>query len=114
MEKEPRVQITPLLKRLWPSPAAENVTASEIANAISHIFTDSLSPVQTGALLTALHFTELDRDADVLSKCASAMRSAAAQVDYTALGAVLDRRRRKEGSYHGGLVGYSIYTTHWR
>lgn len=101
---EPIVSITPLLKRIWPSPAKEKVTADEIASAISHIFTNSLTPVQTGALLTALHFTGLDRQPDVLSKCAQAMRNAASQVDKKALRDVISKRGRKEGSYKGGLV----------
>jgi len=101
--EEPKISITPLLKRLWPSPAKENVTAAEIAGAISHIFTNSLTPVQTGALLTALHFTGLDRQAEVLSKCALAMRNAANQVDRSSLLDAVHRRGRKEGSYRGGL-----------
>jgi anthranilate phosphoribosyltransferase len=103
-KQEDLVSITPLLKRLWPAPAKESVTASEIAAAISHIFTNSLSSVQTGALLTALHFTGLDRQADVLSKCAQAMRAAAAQVDHKALRDVVSKRGKKEGAYRGGLV----------
>jgi hypothetical protein len=106
--QEELVSITPLLKRLWPAPAKENVTSAEIAAAISHIFTNSLSPVQTGALLTALHFTGLDRQPDVLSECAGAMRAAAAQVDRTALLEVVSRRGRKEGAYKGGLVLQSL------
>jgi anthranilate phosphoribosyltransferase len=106
--QEDLVSITPLLKRLWPAPAKENVTSAEIAAAISHIFTNSLSPVQTGALLTALHFTGLDRQADVLSKCAQAMRTAAAQVDRKALMDVVSKRGRKEGAYRGGLVLQSL------
>jgi anthranilate phosphoribosyltransferase len=103
--EQPRVvSITPLLKRLWPADAAADVTAAEIADAISLIFTDRLSPVQTGALLTALHFTGLDRRADVLAKCAAAMREAAAPVDIDAMRGVVGRRGRKEGGYHGGLV----------
>jgi len=101
--EEPKISITPLLKRLWPSPAKENVTAAEVAGAISHIFTNSLTPVQAGALLTALHFTGLDRQAEVLSKCALAMRNAAAQVDRSSLLEVVRKRGRKEGSYRGGL-----------
>lgn len=100
---ESKISITPLLKRLWPSPAKENVTPAEIASAISHIFTNSLTPVQTGALLTALHFTGLDREAEVLSKCALAMRNAAAQVDRSSLLEVIRKRGRKEGRYNGGL-----------
>ncbi|KAG4032342.1 hypothetical protein MFRU_007g02490 [Monilinia fructicola] len=97
------ISITPLLKRLWPSPGDNNVTASEIALAISYIFTDSLSPVQTGALLTCLHFTGWDRKADVLAKCAEAMRDAASLVDKEALDKVVAAVGRPEGSYKGGL-----------
>lgn len=102
------VSITPLLKRLWPSPAASNVTAEEIAVAISHIFTDQLSPVQTGALLTCLHFTGWDRRADVIAKCAEAMRIAASKIDSSALAAVIKARGKAEGGYQGGLVSISI------
>jgi anthranilate phosphoribosyltransferase len=98
------VSITPLLRRLWPSPGESNVSASEIAYAISHIFTDSLSPVQTGALLTCLHFTGWDRKADVLAKCAESMREAALPVDLEALNKVVKAVGRPEGNYKGGLV----------
>ncbi|KAF2145481.1 uncharacterized protein K452DRAFT_315720 [Aplosporella prunicola CBS 121167] len=106
MAENTKVSITPLLKRLWPDlpvPNAEPVTASEIALAISHIFTNSLSPVQCGALLTALHFKERDRQADVLFKCAGEMRNAAVPVDKKALRDVLRKNARKEGTYRGGL-----------
>ncbi|KAJ9668532.1 anthranilate phosphoribosyltransferase [Coniosporium apollinis] len=102
-EHTPKLTITPLLKRLWPQPASEDVSASEIAFAISHIFTNSLTDVQTGALLTALHFTGRDRQADVIAKCAEAMRDAAAPVDEQSLREVVKRRGKKEGSYRGGL-----------
>jgi anthranilate phosphoribosyltransferase len=103
--EEPQVvSITPLLKRLWPADVAADVTAAEIAAAVSLIFTDRLSPVQTGALLTALHFTGLDRRADVLATCAAAMREAAAAVDLAALQTIVVHRGRKEGGYNGGLV----------
>ena len=110
MAEHSNVSITPLLKRLWPDlpvPDAEPVTASEIALAISHIFTNSLSPVQCGALLTALHFKERDRQADVLFKCAAEMRNAAVPVDKKALRDVLRKNARKEGTYRGGLVWYA-------
>jgi anthranilate phosphoribosyltransferase len=103
-DSEEVVSITPLLKRIWPSPAKENVTANEIASAISLIFTNRLTPVQTGALLTALHFTGLDRQPDVLSKCAQAMRNASSQIDKKALREVVLKRGRREGGYRGGLV----------
>jgi anthranilate phosphoribosyltransferase len=100
----PKTSITSLLKRLWPDHAKENVTAAEIAEALSHIFTDSLTPVQTGALLTALHFTGLDRDPTVLALCAQAMRDAAAKIDQPTLLKVVESRGKKEGDYNGGLV----------
>ncbi|KAK7535813.1 anthranilate phosphoribosyltransferase-like protein [Phyllosticta citribraziliensis] len=106
MAGEPKISITPLLKRLWPDlpdPNAPPVAASEIALAVSHIFTNSLSPVQTGALLTALHFKEHDRKSEVLFRCAGAMRDAAAPVDKKALRQVLRDNGLKEGSYRGGL-----------
>ncbi|KAJ9647811.1 anthranilate phosphoribosyltransferase [Coniosporium tulheliwenetii] len=91
----PEAHHNPLLKRLWPQPASEDVSASEIAFAISHIFTNSLTDVQTGALLTALHFTGRDRQADVIAKCAEAMRDAAAPVDEQSLREVVKRRGKK-------------------
>ncbi len=98
------ISITPLLRRLWPAPGEANVTAEEVALAISHIFTDQLSPVQTGALLTCLHFTGWDRKADVIASCAQAMRDAAAVIDKEGLSAVVKRKGRPEGRYQGGLV----------
>jgi len=101
---EPKISITPLLKRLWHESADSKPNATEIAAALSHIFTNSLSEVQTGALLTCLHFTERDRQADVLTKCAEAMRNYASRVDIEGLRKVIEKRGRKEGNYHGGLV----------
>ena len=103
------VSITPLLKRLWPDPSKANVTASEIALALSHIFTDQLSLVQTGALLTALHFTGLDRRADVIAKCAEVMQDAAAPVDRKTLEEAIRKRSKRIGNYHGGLVSHLFY-----
>jgi len=100
------ISITPLLRRLWPSPGDANVTAEEIALAISHIFTDQLSPVQTGALLTCLHFTGWDRRADVIAKCAEAMREAASPINGDTLQNVVRARGKPEGDYKGGLVGH--------
>ncbi|KAH8652764.1 anthranilate phosphoribosyltransferase-like protein [Tricladium varicosporioides] len=99
----PIISITPLLKRLWPSPGDNHVTADEIALAISHVFTDQLSPVQTGALLTCLHFTGWDRRADVIAKCAEVMRAAASQIDRDNLVKVVHARGKPEGEYQGGL-----------
>ncbi|KAI1817896.1 anthranilate phosphoribosyltransferase [Poronia punctata] len=97
------VDIRPLLQRLWPDPEKEKVTAHQIAEAISLIFVNQLSPVQTGSLLTALHFTGWDRRADVLHEASVAMRRHAAQIDFKSLEAAISDRRRPEGNYHGGL-----------
>jgi anthranilate phosphoribosyltransferase len=104
IESTDKVLITSLLKRLWPNPKATSVTAEEIAQAVSHIFKDQLSPVQTGALLTALHFTGWDTHADVIALCAKSMREAAQKPDLKLLSEVVNQKGRKEGSYHGGLV----------
>ncbi|KAI9815889.1 MAG: anthranilate phosphoribosyltransferase [Thelocarpon impressellum] len=101
--KPQHISITPLLKRLWPDPAKANVSAAEIALAISRVFTDQLSSVQTGALLTALHFTGWDRQADVIARCAEVMRDAAMPVDKAALAEVVRKRGIKRGGYGGGL-----------
>lgn len=99
-----KTSITPLLKRLWHESAATKPDASEIAAAISLIFTNSLSEVQIGALLTCLHFTERDRQADVLTKCAASMRDFATAMDVDGLAKLIAKRGRKEGNYNGGLV----------
>lgn len=98
------VDIRQLLQRLWPDPTASQVTAKEIADAIALIFTNNLSPVQTGSLLTALHFTGWDRRADVLAEASAAMRNASAQIDFKRLHEVVQRKARPEGRYSGGLV----------
>lgn len=99
-----QISITPLLKRLWPTGVEPHVSADEIALAISHIFTNQLSPVQTGALLTCLHFTGRDCTADVIAQCAETMRDAAAPLDREVIAEVVKRKGRSEGNYHGGLV----------
>lgn len=80
------------------------MSSEDIAAAVALIFTNSLSPVQFGVLLWALHTTNLDHQADVLAECASAMRGAAAQVDKEALEAVVKKNRKPEGAYGGNLV----------
>ncbi|KAI0126215.1 glycosyl transferase [Xylariales sp. AK1849] len=103
-QEQPAVaDIRPLLQRLWPDPEAQQVTAKEVADAIALIFTNNLSPVQTGALLTALHFTGWDRRADVLAESSAAMRRAASKIDLESLKEVVARKGRKEGRYNGGL-----------
>lgn len=102
--KASTVSISPLLARLAnPSTTLYSITGTEIAAAISLIFADAISPVQTGCLLYALHTTQLDRRPDVLAACAESMRSASAQVNVAALTSVVQSRQRKEGNYNGGL-----------
>ena len=101
---EPAVSITPLLKRLWQETQATAPTAAEIAAALSLVFSNRLSDVQTGALLTCLHFTGRDRQADVLMRCAEAMRNQAAAVDVGAVRSVVESRAVQQGGYRGGLV----------
>lgn len=102
-EEDTKVSITPLLKRLWHESPSTKPTADEIAAALALIFTNSLSEVQTGALLTCLHFTDQDRQAEVLAKCSKAMRDFSTAVDVTKLQELLAARGRKEGRYLGGL-----------
>lgn len=96
------VDIKPLLTKLWPNGSA--VSPQEIAEAISHFFTNQVTEAQTASLLMALHFTKLDFRADVLAECARVMRKAAASIPVEELKEVIERRGRKEGDYNGGLV----------
>ncbi|KAM7214492.1 Glycosyl transferase [Rhypophila decipiens] len=102
-EPLPKVDIKPLLSRLWPLGHPDPVSADEIAQAISYFFTNQVSDVQAGSLLMCLHFTGLDRQAEVLQKTAAAMLKSAAKIDSESLRAVVEQRGRKEGDYHGGL-----------
>ena len=104
------VSISPLLKRLSTKESTKAVKAEEVAAALALVFTDSLSPVQFGLLLWALHVTEGDHHPKVLTACALAMREAAAQVDENALEDVVRRKGRPEGNYKGGLVRYLLHS----
>jgi anthranilate phosphoribosyltransferase len=104
LEQLPPVNIKPLLSKLWP--VNTTVTAEEIADAISHFFTNQVTEAQTASLLMALHFTKLDFQSDVLAKSAAAMRKAAEPIPVHELQDVIDKRGRKEGLYNGGLVRY--------
>ena len=110
-EGDEKISITPLLKRLWHESPGTAPNADEIAAALSLIFTNSLSEVQTGALLTCLHFTDRDRQADVLTKCSKAMRDFATEINIGVLQKVLEERGRREGGYRGGLVREVSRTT---
>lgn len=101
-EELPPVDIKPLLAKMWPNDS--RVTADEIAEAISHFFTNQVSPAQTASLLMALHFTQMDFQPEVLAKCAAAMLKAAAPIPVDELNAVISKRGHKEGNYNGGLV----------
>ncbi|KAK3294604.1 glycosyl transferase family, a/b domain-containing protein [Chaetomium fimeti] len=103
-EDQPLVNLKPLLARLWPLGHPDPVSPTEIAEAISHFFTNQVSEVQAGSLLMCLHFTGLDRQAEVLAKTAECMLKSAAKIDQPALRAAIDAKRRKEGQYEGGLV----------
>jgi anthranilate phosphoribosyltransferase len=107
-----KISITPLLKRLWHESPATKPDANEIAAALALIFTNSLSEVQTGALLTCLHFTDRDRQADVLAKCSKAMRDFSTGIDVKGLEQLMKERGTKEGNYHGGLVCFSNTSTY--
>ncbi|KAI6785580.1 Anthranilate phosphoribosyltransferase-like protein [Emericellopsis cladophorae] len=97
----PPVDIKPLLSKLWPMDG--RVTADDIADAISHFFTNQVTEAQSASLLMALHFTKLDFEPKVLASCAAAMQKACAQVPVDELKKVIETRGRREGNYHGGL-----------
>ncbi|RKF61749.1 Anthranilate phosphoribosyltransferase [Erysiphe neolycopersici] len=100
------ISITALLQRMWPSPSDGNVTAAEIAQALSYLFDNQLSPVQAGALLTCLHFTKWELRADVLAACALSMRDASLKVDHESLSTVVSGKhkiRDTNNQYRGGL-----------
>ncbi|KAK1717397.1 hypothetical protein CaCOL14_003365 [Colletotrichum acutatum] len=100
----PLIDIKPLLKKLWPVPdAGLAVSADEIAEAISHFFTHQVSDTQAASLLIALHFTNLDRRADVMARSAHYMRRAAAKVDFDDLSRVVKQKALGAGTYAGGL-----------
>jgi len=106
------ILINPLLQSFFStedSPDENQVTSDEIARAISYMFTNQLSQGQTASLLTCMHYTGWDRKADVIAKCAAAMRAAASQIDRTELDKVVKLRGRSEGAYHGGLVSSIIH-----
>ncbi|KAB8072108.1 glycosyl transferase [Aspergillus leporis] len=98
-----QISISPLLQKLAYPTEHLPVDAGDIASAFALIFEDRLSAIQTAALLTLLHSTGRDRDAEVIAKCSHRMREAASQVDRATLKKVIKTRGRKEGTYKGGL-----------
>ncbi|CAK7272330.1 anthranilate phosphoribosyltransferase [Sporothrix epigloea] len=97
------VDIRPLLSRLWPLPEAGEPLAEDIADAVALFFTNKVSDVQASSLLMCLHFTGLDRQADVMAACADRMRKAAAPVDPVPLLRIADEKPLRRGRYKGGL-----------
>ncbi|KAL4861721.1 hypothetical protein BDV12DRAFT_59569 [Aspergillus spectabilis] len=102
-QKPESVSISPLLKKLAYPASEVAVEASEIASAFALIFEDRLSDIQTAALLTLLHSTQLDKDAEVIAMCSHRMREAARQTDRDALRKAIQSRGKNEGNYRGGL-----------
>lgn len=104
-EKQPEhVSISPLLQRLAYPATQPPVSAADIASAFALIFEDRLSVVQSAALLTLLHSTGKDKEADVIAQCSQSMRDAARQIEKASLKQVIKTRAVKEGKYRGGLV----------
>lgn len=102
----PKVDIKPLLGRLWPLVEDDGVPLSEqIADAVALFFTNQVSEAQASALLMCLHFTGLDRQADVMAACAARMRKAAAPVAASPLRAIIadPATSLAGGRYGGGL-----------
>jgi len=97
---EAKISILPLLKAL--SEPSGTVSPEDITKAITHSFKDELSPVQTGALLTTLHFTKLDQKPEIIAAAAKAMRAAGLKVD--GLQADVWGDETSGGKYGGGLV----------
>lgn len=107
-DKVGTVSISPLLKSLaYPDVAEIRASADDIASAFALIFDNRLSDIQTAALLTLLHSTGKDKQADVIAKCSKRMRDAACQIDKPSLRAAVKSRGLGEGNYNGGLVSIS-------
>jgi anthranilate phosphoribosyltransferase len=89
--------LLPLLKKISTNHAS--VTSDEIADTITHVSQNRCSAVQTGALLTAMHYTGLDARADVIAGAAKAMRNVGRKIDGLCL-----QSHETKGGYRGGLV----------
>lgn len=111
-QKPEGISISPLLKRLAYPASEVAVEASEIASAFALIFEDRLSNIQTAALLTLLHSTQLDKNAEIIAKCSHRMREAASQTDKAALVKAIQSRGKQAGNYRGGLVFLQILGQH--
>ncbi|KAH1490906.1 hypothetical protein KXV92_001281 [Aspergillus fumigatus] len=102
-QKPNQVSISPLLQKLAYPTTQVPVDPAEIASAFALIFEDRLSAIQTAALLTLLHSTGKDRDAQVIALCSLRMREAASQIEKSSLQKAIKARGKKEGNYGGGL-----------
>lgn len=100
------ISVTPLLRQLAAFTLTGHLEATprDIAAAVTLVFDDRISPIQFSLLLWALHTTSMDHNPEVLASTARYMRSAAAQVDRTALRSAVLSKAKPEGNYHGGLV----------
>ncbi|KAF8249281.1 anthranilate phosphoribosyltransferase [Wilcoxina mikolae CBS 423.85] len=92
--------LLPLLKKISTNLPA--VTADDITDAIARISQNQCSPVQAGALLTAMHYTGLDMKAEIIAGAAQAMRRAGLQIHRLQLHPLA--AGDKKGTYEGGLV----------
>lgn len=99
---EETYSLLPLLKKI--SANLPTVTPDEITEAITRVSLKQCSEVQTGALLTAMHYTGLDMRADVITGATKAMRRAGLQIPNLRLPPLDAREKHGEGSYEGGLV----------
>jgi anthranilate phosphoribosyltransferase len=97
---EESYSLLPLLKKISTNLPA--ITADDIADAIARISQNQCSPVQAGALLTAMHYTGLDMKANIIAGAAQAMRRAGLQIHHLQLHSL--EPSDKKGTYEGGLV----------
>lgn len=105
-----QVSISPLLQKLAYPVSQLPVDAKDIASAFALIFEDKLSAIQSAALLTLLHSTGKDREADVIAQCSLRMREAATPIEKKYLDLVIQARGKKEGNYGGGLVSIVFHS----
>ena len=78
--------------------------AHDIGVAISQIFTNQLSDVQSALLLHDLYHTRLEQHPEVLKECARVMTDAAELPNADELRQAIKGRNLGHGDYHGGLV----------
>lgn len=96
--------VLPLLKKL--ATARSSIAPSEVTDALSLVFLGQVSAVQTGALLTSLHYTGLDCSPPIIAAAASAMRNAGLRIQGLPVPAppATASTPTPSGCYSGGLV----------